>query len=87
MKTCIWTIKLYSDDEKTKLLFEKDYKNVNEIVKDFKLSKNFLYNSCRKDKYRNDSVRKNYVNKKYNRMSIIKQSFTKNGTKINSFVR
>ena len=46
MKKAIWTISIYFDDEKTKLMFEKEYKNVNEIIKEFKLSKYFLYDCC-----------------------------------------
>ena len=35
MKKAIWTISLFFDDEKNKLMFKKDYSNVNNITKDF----------------------------------------------------
>ena len=85
MKSCIWKITIYLDDEKTKMLFEKEYKNTDEVIKDFNFSKTFLYNCCRKDKYRNDSRKLKHTNSKYNRMKIMKISKRKDGDIINYF--
>ena len=35
MKTATWIIELYSDDEKTQLLFKKQYNNVQDITLDW----------------------------------------------------
>lgn len=80
MKKSIWSISLFFDDEKSKLMFKKDYNNVDSIVKDFKLSKTFLYNSCRKDKYKEKSRKDKLISKKYNRIKIEKKTFNKDGS-------
>jgi len=80
MKQSIWTISLFFDDKKTKLLFKKDYNKVNEIIKDFNLSKTFLYNCCRKDKYIENSRKEKSTAKKYNRIKIEKKTFNKDGS-------
>ena len=86
MKKAIWKISLYFDDEKNKLMFEKDYINVNKIIEDFNFSKTFLYNCCRKDKYREDSRKTKLISNKYNRIKIQKKTFNKDGSFIiNSF--
>jgi hypothetical protein len=85
MKKAIWTISIYFDDKKTKLMFQKDYKNVNEIIKEFKLSKYFLYDCCL-EKRLNPNSRKRNIMEKYKRLKIIKKSFNKSGEyKISSF--
>lgn len=80
MKKAIWTISLFFDDEKSKLMFKKDYNKVDDIIKDFKLSKTFLYNCCRKDKYIENSRKDKSTSKKYNRMKIEKKTFNKDGS-------
>ena len=86
MKTASWTISLFFNDEKTNVVLKKNYNNVNEIQKDFKLTKTFLYNCCRKDKYKKDSRKIKHTNSKYKRLKIVKQNIHKNGEiTINSF--
>ena len=67
MKTATWTIYMYSDQSKTDLLFERIYKNVDEIVKDFKMTKSFIYNCMKPDRI--DNKRRNKI---FNRMKNIK---------------
>jgi len=78
MKKCIWSISLYSDDEKTNLLFIKDYNNISEIQKEFKLNKSFLYECCSKKKYNTNSRKINTL-KKYKRLLINKKTYKKSG--------
>lgn len=79
MKKAEWIMYLYFDDEKTNLIFEKKYSNVDSILKDFNLSKTFLYNCCRLDKYKKDSRKIKHTNSKYKRLKIIKKNIHKNG--------
>jgi|TARA_R110000823_G_scaffold192052_1_gene323738 hypothetical protein len=78
MKKAIWTISIYFDDEKTKLMFEKEYKNVNEIITEFKLSKYFLYDCCLEKTFKRNTRKRNVLNK-YKRIKIQKKLFTKSG--------
>tara|TARA_S200002703_G_scaffold23179_1_gene19981 strand:- start:178 stop:441 length:264 start_codon:yes stop_codon:yes gene_type:complete len=83
MKKCIWLISLYFDDEKTILMFQKEYKNILEIKKEFNLGKSFLYECCNNKKYKKDS-RKSNILEKYKRLTIEKKTFDKQGNFIKS---
>jgi len=78
-----WLIKVYYDDNKTKLLFEKEYKNVKEITQDFKgLTRNFLYDFGRwqKNGVCTENSRKKKCLEKYKRLIIIKTRVLKDNT-------
>ena len=81
MKRCLWTIKMFLDDNKNNLLFRKEYKNIKNIMEDFKLKKSFLYECCEENKYKPNS-RKSKIIEKYKRIVIEKKTFDKD----NNFV-
>ena len=78
MKKCLWIISVYFDDERKKMLFQKEYNNTLEIKKEFNLGKSFLYECCNKEKYKVGS-RKSKILNKYNRLSIERKTFNKDG--------
>ena len=78
MKRCLWLISVYFDDDKIKLLFQKEYKNILEIKKEFNLGKSFLYECCGNKKY-NKGSRKANILKKYKRISIERKTFDREG--------
>ena len=82
MRKSSWKITIYFDDEKTKILFSKEYNNTFDLMTDLNLSKTFLYNCCRNDKYKSESRKCKHTNKKYNRLKIIKETFSKDGSSI-----
>tara|TARA_S200002703_G_scaffold10939_1_gene10094 strand:- start:4704 stop:4940 length:237 start_codon:yes stop_codon:yes gene_type:complete len=76
---------VYFDEERTKMLFQKEYNNILEIKKDFNLGKSFLYECCNKEKYKVNSRKSKMLNK-YNRLSIERKTYDKHGNyKITSF--
>ena len=77
-----WKISVFYDDEKTKLLFTKEYKNVKEITKDFNLTRNFLYDFSRwqKNGVCLSTSRKQKCIQKYKRIIIEKSRKLKDGT-------
>lgn len=83
MKKCVWLISLYFDDEKTNLMFQKEYNNILEIKKEFNLGKSFLYECCGNKKYNSNSRKSNILNK-YKRLKIEKKTFNKDGDFINT---
>ena len=69
---CKFTVQFFTDDDKTKLLYKKDFKSCDEIIKDgFNISKSFLY-KCTSNKYNHNS------NNKFKRVRIIKTTFYNN---------
>lgn len=77
MKTATWIIELYSDDEKTQLLFKKQYNNVQDITLDWSgLKKEFLYNCMKPARVNN--IRKNKTYYKMKRIKITKTTHYKN---------
>tara|TARA_R110002012_G_scaffold249584_3_gene427177 strand:- start:1492 stop:1734 length:243 start_codon:yes stop_codon:yes gene_type:complete len=69
---CQFSIQFFSDDDKTKLLYKKNFKSCDEIIKDgFNISKSFLY-KCTSSKYKHNS------SDKFKRMRIIKTTFYNN---------
>ena len=83
-----WIIKYYVDDEKTKLLFSKEYKNVKEILKDWiGLSRNFLYDFPRWQEkgILNSNSRKKKSIEKYKKLEIIKTTYHSAGNVVQSF--
>ena len=78
-----WIIKVYFDNEKKKLLFEKNYNSVKDILKDFKgLKRDFLYDCCKNERYgfTNKISRKFKSLEKYRKLEIIKTTFKKDGS-------
>lgn len=78
-----WNIKVYFDNQKTILLFEKNYNNVKEILKDFKgLKRDFLYDCCKNERYgfTNKISRKFKSLEKYRKLEIRKKTFKKDGS-------
>jgi len=72
-----WTIEFYSDDDKLNKLFEKSYRSVSEITKDFNIPSTFLYDCMRprsKEK-RQKGYNKSHINK-YKRIRITKETHT-----------
>ena len=86
MKKCLWIIRYYFDDEKEKLLFKREYKNIMEIQEDFNLGKSFLYECCNEDKYKSNS-RKSKIIQKYKRLTIEKRTFDKQNNYISSIFK
>ena len=78
MKKCLWIIRLYFDDEKKNLMFQKEYNNVADIQRDFEFRKSFLYDCCRDGKMSSGSQKISCL-KKYKRLEIIKRTYRKNG--------
>ena len=79
MKTCSWKIKLYYDERKENLMYEKDFKNVNEILNSgFKMPKNFYYDCCRQG-CKSKNSRKMQQLWKYRRLVVEKISHKKDG--------
>lgn len=75
-----WNIKLYYDDKKTNLLFEKDFESVAEIHRQgFKLKRDLLYDFTRKIEegcLKKDSKKKKCL-EKYKRLIITKYYYNK----------
>jgi len=83
MKSCTWTLSLYTDHTKDTLIFEREYKNVKEILEDFKFQKNFLYNCFKPQRINN--TRKNRTNEKFKHIKIIKVCHKKTGDETLTF--
>lgn len=69
---CGFTVQFFTDDDKTKLLYKKDFGSCDEIIKDgFNISKSFLY-KCTSPNY-------NHIcSDKFKRMRIIKTTYYTN---------
>jgi len=70
MKTATWTIYIYADENKTDLLFERDYINVDGIIKDFKITKSFLYNCMKPERL--DTARKRKIVTRMKHIKIVR---------------
>jgi len=77
-----WLIKYYKEHNRDTLLFEKEYKKVNDITADWKCIKRaFLYNCFYQEKnhLKKTSNKRGYLLKKYGNFVIIKTRTTKEG--------
>lgn len=84
MKTCTWVVKLYFDDDKKNLMFEKTYKNIDEIKTDFHMKKCWFYDIFRRKKREYKSYKESFKNK-YRRMRIEKTKHTTDGDVVEIF--
>lgn len=83
MKSATWTIYVYSDDDNTDLIFERVYKNVDEITKDFKLTKSFIYNCMKPERINNKKKAK--ITERMKRIKITSILHLKTGDVISTF--
>lgn len=84
MKTCSWKISVFFDDDKKHLMFEKIYKNIDDIKLDFHIKKCWFYDIFRRQK-REYKTFKSSFKKKYQRIKIEKTRHTKDGDVIEVF--
>lgn len=84
MKTCTWKIKVYFDDKKENLMFEKTYKSIDEIKMDFNIKKCWFFDIFRRQTRNYKSYRKTFK-EKYQRIVVEKTRHTKEGDVLETF--
>tara|TARA_R110000850_G_scaffold208879_1_gene334921 strand:- start:538 stop:828 length:291 start_codon:yes stop_codon:yes gene_type:complete len=93
MRTSTWTIFIYNDNERTDKIYEKEFKNVKEILEDtelikliidFKLSSSMLYECIRPNRMTATSKKKNCL-KKYAKFQVKKILHNKKTDEVESW--